>query len=236
MESLQFQKAEYADPQRKCVLCSGAIGSSFFQLAGQTVCPNCADQARAVKSNLGRGVLYGVGAAVACSICYALITFVTGLQLAIASIAVGFLVGRAVRIGSGSGGRRLQILAVALTYLSITTSYVPLLIKDLRDNPKLKTHATAGKDAGSTTTPQTQSVEVITKETSAPSFGQALLALAFLIGIGLISPFLSLAGGVGGIIGLAIIYFGLMQAWKQTAGSPHVLAGPYTLQQNPSAG
>jgi len=223
MESLQFQKAEYADPQRKCVLCSGAIGSSYFQLAGQTVCPTCAEKARAAKSNLGRGVLYGVGAALACSACYAIITIVTGLQLAIASIAVGFLVGRAVRIGSGSGGRRLQILAVALTYLSITTSYVPLLVKDLGENAQSKSQATSGK------TPQAEPAEVKTKETVAPSVGGFLLALGIMVGIAFISPFLGLAGGVGGIIGIAIIYFGLMQAWKQTAGSPHVLTGPFTL-------
>jgi hypothetical protein len=232
MESLQFQKAEYADPQRKCVLCSSAIGISFFQLAGQTVCPNCAEQARAqaAKSTFSRGLLYGAGAALACSICYAVITMVTGLQLAIASIAVGFLVGRAVRIGSRSGGRRLQILAVALTYLSITTSYVPLLIKDMRDNPKLRARATAGKSAEPTpAAPQVEPAEVTTKETRTPSFGGLLLAVGLLVGIALISPFFGLAAGVGGIIGIAIIYFGLMQAWKQTAGSPHVLAGPFTL-------
>ena len=232
MESLQFQKAEYAEPQRKCVLCSSAIGSSFFQLAGQTVCPNCAEQARAqaAKSTFGRGLLYGAGAALACSVCYAVITIVTGLQLAIASIAVGFLVGRAVRIGSRSGGRRLQILAVALTYLSITTSYVPLLIKDLRDNPKLKAQATAGKSVEPTpSAPQAEAGTVTAKETPTPSLGRLLLAVGFLVGIAFVSPFFGLTAGVGGIIGIAIIYFGLMQAWKQTAGSPHVLTGPFTL-------
>jgi hypothetical protein len=231
MESLQFQKAEYADPQRKCVLCSGAIGNSFFQLAGQTVCPTCAEQTRAGKSNLARGALYGAGAALACSVCYAVITMVTGLQLAIASIAVGFLVGRAVRIGSGSGGRRLQILAVALTYLSITASYTPLLIKDLREQADTKKTQASGRTAE----PQAQPAEVSTKTVEPLSFGGLLGAIALLIGIAFISPFLGLAGGLGGIIGIAIIYFGLMQAWKQTAGSPHVLAGPFTLEENPSA-
>jgi hypothetical protein len=161
---------------------------------------------------------------------------VTGLQLAIASIAVGFLVGRAVRIGSGSGGRRLQILAVALTYLSITTSYLPLVIKDMREQAHTKSEAIAGKNPQQTSpAPDVQSAEVTTT-TGTPSLGAVLLAIVVMIGFALISPFLSLAGGVGGIIGIAIIYFGLMQAWKQTAGSPHVLAGPYTLEENPSAG
>jgi hypothetical protein len=182
---------------------------------------------------MARGVLYGAGAALACSVCYAIITIVSGVQLAIASIAVGFLIGRAVRVGSGSGGRRLQILAVALTYLSITTSYTPLLIKDLREQADTKKAKSASQTPAN---PQAQAAEVSTKMVERPSFVALLAAIALLIGIAFISPFLGLAGGVGGIIGIAIIYFGLMQAWKQTAGSPHVLAGPFTLEQNPSAG
>jgi hypothetical protein len=186
---------------------------------------------------MARGVLYGAGAALACSVCYAIITIVTGLQLAIASIAVGFLIGRAVRVGSGSGGRRLQILAVALTYLSITTSYTPLLIKDLREQADTKKTQAAAKSATQApTAPQDQPAEVTTTTARPPSFVGLLAAIALLIGIAFVSPFFGLAGGVGGIIGIAIIFFGLRQAWKQTAGSPHVLAGPFTLEENPSAG
>jgi len=238
MESLQFQKAEYSDPRRKCVLCSGVIEKSYFQLAGQTVCPTCAQQANAGQSRPShslvlRALLYGVGAALVCSICYAVITYATGLELAIAAIAVGYLVGRAVRIGSnGLGGRRCQIIAVVLTYLSITTSYIPLLIKGTRE--PAHDSDTATPSVGNQDTPQNPEAQLKGSLNQA-SFPSGLV-LGALLGVALISPFLGLTEGVGGLLGLAIIIFGLLQAWKQTARKGYVLSGPYTLNESPSAG
>jgi hypothetical protein len=249
MESIQFQKTEYAGQGRKCAICTSAIESSYFQLSGQTICPVCAEKAgprltRPSNSTVLRGLLYGAGAAVACSICYAIITMATGMELAIAAIAVGFLIGRAVRIGTnGLGGRRCQIIAVVLTYLSITTSYLPLLVKGMREHVEAK--AKAGATAGASKSqqqqpnePEVQAPEVQTKEavSKVPSAAGLVLGLGLLLGIALISPFLGLMEGVGGLIGLAIVAFGLMQAWKQTGRPPQVLAGPYKLEENPSAG
>jgi hypothetical protein len=56
-----------------------------------------------------------------------------------------------------------------------------------------------------------------------------VVAIAVIIAIAFVSPFLGLAGGIGGIIGLAIIFFGLSQAWKQTHRDERLLMGPYTL-------
>ena len=233
MESLQFQKAEYADPRRKCVMCATVIEHSYFQLSGQTICPACAERAgarlsRPANSTVMRGLLYGAGAALACSICYAIITMATGMELAIAAIAVGYLIGRAVRIGSnGLGGRRCQIIAVVLTYLSITTAYIPLLIKGMREQVNTQAGATAGAGKSQQETPKQP--EPQTKEVAkVPSAAGLVLGVAVLLGIALISPFLGLMEGVGGILGLAIISFGLLQAWRQTARPPHVLAGPFT--------
>jgi hypothetical protein len=241
MESLQFQKAEYADPRRKCAICTSVIENSYFQLSGQTICSGCAETvgprlSRPGNSMVLRGLLYGAGAALACSICYAIITMATGMELAIAAIAVGYLIGRAVRIGShGLGGRRCQIIAVILTYLSITTSYLPLLVKGMQEQVEKKAGATAGATKNQQEPPQQPDVQ--TKEVAkVPSLATLILGFGLLLGIALISPFLGLMGGVGGLIGLAIIAFGLMQAWKQTAGPSQVLAGPYKLEENPSAG
>jgi hypothetical protein len=122
---------------------------------------------------------------------------VSGLELALVSIAVGYLVGRAIRIGTGGlGGRRLQIAAVALTYLAITISYVPLIIRQI-DAPAAK----------------------------------IVSALPTLLGIALVSPLLSLREGVGGILGIAIILFGMLQAWRQTARDGRLLMGPYGLNE-----
>ncbi len=53
---------------------------------------------------------------------------ISGYQLSIIAIAVGFLVGRAVRWATGGrGGVIYQVLAVCLTYAAIAFSWVPFL-------------------------------------------------------------------------------------------------------------
>lgn len=82
--------------------------------------------------SLSRPLLFGTGAAIVCSAGYAVITLLSGLELALIAILVGYLVGRAVRLGAnGVGGRPFQIMAVVLTYLSITISYVPLILRQV---------------------------------------------------------------------------------------------------------
>src|SRR5262249_59140123 len=55
----------------------------------------------------------------------------TGANWALIAIVVGFMVGGAVRKGTGNrGGRLYQLLAVFLTYSSIVAMNVPLLIEE----------------------------------------------------------------------------------------------------------
>ena len=57
------------------------------------------------------------------------------------------------------------------------------------------------------------------------SVGKAVLTL---VGIGLASPFLELQDPMHGIIGLAILFFGLQIAWRITAGVPALeVLGPF---------
>jgi hypothetical protein len=173
-----------------------------------------------------RGFLYGLGAAAACSVGYAVITLATHMQLALISILVGYLIGRAVRIGSrGLGGLRCQILAVVLTYLAITTSYVPLVIQAMADQSKKEQAKKADpvkSDSG--------------KSALRPSAGAFALGVVVITGIAIVSPFLALAGGTGGILGAIILAVGLMQAWKQTRRDERLLMGPYTLEERPALG
>jgi hypothetical protein len=222
MDSLQFQKAEFEDPRPKCAACRKPMEGSYFQLAGHNICGTCADTVRRRQAHpqaqaLLRGFLYGLGAAVGCAIVYAVITLATGMSLALLSIAVGYLVGRAVRIGAGGlGGRRCQILAVALTYFAITISYAPVIVKEMRESPKLKT-------------------ERVKAESVRTKVGPVTLAagIAAISAISLAAPFLALAGGAGGIIGLIIVFLGLAQAWRLTARDPRMLTGPYAFAEGP---
>ncbi len=225
MDSLQFQKAEFEDPRPKCAACRKPMGSSYFQLARHNICEACAEavekrQARPQGPALLRGFLYGMGAAVGCAIVYAIVTFATGMSLALLSIAVGYLVGRAVRIGAGGvGGRRCQILAVALTYFAITMSYAPVIVKEMRDSPKLKAERAKAESVRTKVGPVT-----------------LVAGIAAISAISLAAPFLALAGGASGIIGLIIVFLGLAQAWRLTARDRRVLTGPYTFQPEQAVG
>lgn len=204
MDSIQFQKAEFADSSPQCSTCKSALNGAYYHLSGQAICAVCAEQARLgqqrpANASVLRGLVWGAGAAAVSSGAYAVIVMATGLELALVAIAVGFLVGRSVRRGSdGLGGRRCQAAAVLLTYLAITMSYIPLIMKS----------------------PTVAAVHV-------SPVTVAIVALAY--------PVLALTDGISGILGIAIIAFGLMQAWKQTARDPRVLTGPYTLEEGTSS-
>ncbi len=54
-------------------------------------------------------------------------------------------------------------------------------------------------------------------------------SLLMLLGIGLVSPFLALKEGMGGLLTLLIIFFGLQRAWHLTGRTNVLVMGPYQL-------
>jgi hypothetical protein len=220
VDSLQFQKAEYASDGPKCAACQATIDRDYYHLAGQTVCPPCAekarsDQQRPPNSAVIRGLLFGAGAALACSIGYAIIRWNLDSDWALFAIAVGYVVGKAVRKGSkGLGGRRCQVIALALTYVAITFSYLPVMFKEISQRGDAKQ-----KQEQKSATPA---------ETREPlTAGNIVIVAAFTIGLALAVPLLGLSAGFSGIITIIIIGLGLMQAWRLTARDPRLLMGPY---------
>ena len=135
---LQFQRAEPLTASgaaiRRCAACQQIVPDKYYHAQGQVVCPTCAERIKAGQqapptSSLFRAFLYGLGAAVAGCAIYAAVSIATGYEFALMAIVVGVMVGKAIRYAShGLGGRPQQILAVALTYFGITTSYVPVAI------------------------------------------------------------------------------------------------------------
>src|SRR5439155_26102796 len=92
----------------------------------------------------GLGLLAAIGG----SVLYYAVAAITGYELAIVAIAVGFMVGKAVRRGSGNrGGRAYQVLAIVLTYFAIVSTYIPLAVKEfgskgaLADSARFGTHS-----------------------------------------------------------------------------------------------
>ena len=166
-----------------------------------------------------RGILYGAGTALACCIGYAAIIMITGLEIGLVAILVGYLVGTAVRKGSqGFGGKRCQIAAVALTYLAITFSYIPVGIQQLRKESQAKSADQSKATAEKQDVKQAEPL---------PTAGGFFFAVVFLAGIVIVSPFLELANGVGGILGIFIIFLGLQRAWAITGRADVQVHGPF---------
>ena len=226
---LQFQHAEplpaegTADANaQRCVVCKQPIGATYFHAQGQVVCPGCAERIQSGQQappaiSLGAAALYGAAAALAGCILYAAVAILLNLEIGIVAILVGVMVGKAVRAGSkGLGGRPQQILAVLLTYFSITTSYIPVYFHQLSKNPKqleaIKKKSAEARQAEPAKPPRAPGV---------------LAAIVVLVLIFAAAPFFGLATGVGGIISLFIIFIGLRQAWRLTARSEILVMGPY---------
>lgn len=241
LTGLQFGKAEYEDNRPKCGACRAVLEHSYYQLAGQNICPTCAEvvktqQGRPKNTWVMRGALYGAGMAAGCSIVYAIITWVTHMELALIAILVGYLIGKAVRKGSnGLGGRRCQVLAVALTYIAITFGYIPLVVKSVIN--VVNRHAAAATEQqkagqpGSTAAPPAKPPKLGPVAAVITIVAVAVVVVAF----ALAAPFIKLSAGLGGILGLFIIFLGLQRAWQLTARDNRLLMGPYELEGQPAS-
>ena len=204
MDDLQFEKAEFNDHKAlgNCVMCTKVLADQYWHANGQNICPNCAaniefTQQAPARAVLAKGALYAAGAAIGCAIAYAAILIITKYELALISIAVGWLVGKAVRQGTGGqGGRAVQYIAVAATYIAISGSLFFQIAYSLFQEGK-----------------------------TASLSGYFTLAI-----VSLGKPFFELSEGFQGILGVAILFFGLHQAWQQTRGIEITLAGPYPVQ------
>ena len=89
------------------------------------------EAARADTEGLACGVrsriLFGIGGAVVGFALYVTFALATGLIIGWVSVAVGYIVGKAMHMGSrGVGGRRYQVVAVLLTYFAVRCRPCPL--------------------------------------------------------------------------------------------------------------
>ena len=137
MTDLQFERAEFGGGPAgtTCTGCHQPIAGDYFDVNGQPFCPACkASLLQAHGAEPGgpaffRAFVAGTGAGAVGSALYYVVAAISGYQLSIIAIAVGFLVGKAVRWGTGGrGGLTFQLLAVALTYVAIAFSDLPFIL------------------------------------------------------------------------------------------------------------
>jgi uncharacterized protein (DUF983 family) len=221
----QFATAEYAagPPEPTCKSCGQRIIGAFYRVNGAPTCAACTqrlqqEQPQDSHKAFMRGLMFGSGAAIVGFAMYVAFALMTGLVIGYVSLAVGYLVGKAITVGSrGVRGRRYQIAAVLLTYVAVSLATVPITLSVHMKHKRAEQQAqTAAPDAGSTTAP----APAAKPRMSLPR------AIGVLTVLGLVSPFLRLADPMHGIIGLIILLIGLRIAWQLTAAKPLDITGP----------
>ena len=218
----QFATAEFAPgaPKLACAACKQPIAGQFFKINGSPTCAECTSkiQAQFPKDSHAafvRALGFGIAGAVAGFALYVIFALTTGLVIGWVSLAVGFIVGKAMSFGSGGvGGRRYQVTAVLLTYLAVSMSAVPIAIHQMRQH-QAQTQSQAPAQSGEKT--------AVLKS---PHMNLAR-ALGVLTLLGIASPFLDLQNPVHGLIGLVILFVGIRFAWRFTAASTLDVSGPH---------
>lgn len=243
-------------PSPSCARCAAAIATTFYQIDGTVVCPDCrsalehplGSRLRRSSAAVGLGMLAAVGGGAL----YFAVAATTGREFGLVATIVGFLVGKAVRTGSrGRGGWGYQALAVSLTYLAIVSTNIPLIARDLQNLP-----ARAARSAGERTRretlsstpndhpvsasaasepgaaqpaaefPVTQAGNPIRRPSARPHIGFG----TFVLGIGallLLAAMAPIAAGSSNIMGLLIIGIAIGVAWMLNLRGTVQITGPY---------
>src|SRR5262249_26107046 len=156
------------------------------------------------------------GAAIAGFALYFGVLKVTGMEIGLISIVVGFMVGAAVRKGSeGRGGALYQVTAVFLTYLAIAVSYSALVIPQFFDQIKAKQAAAAEQAENADNAGVDKAVDDQPDDEAVAQ--KPLTPVELVIGIALLCAFmlaLPIVAGFSQPIGLAIVAFALWEAYK----------------------
>ena len=240
----QFETAEFqAKPGTDtCSVCNQPISGTYFRVNNHMACSACTER---LKSSIpkdshaafARAVTFGAGAAVAGLVLYAVVGIVTGLMIGYVSLAVGWLVGKAMMKGSGGlGGRRYQIVALLFTYAAVSMAAIPMAIAEFSKEKKQRAEnsAPAPQPSGSAN-PRSPGPEGGQSAASNPESGSTgkhmsfASAIGYLALLGLASPFLELGSSpLNGLIGLVILFVGIRIAWQLTRGHPPlVVEGPF---------
>jgi hypothetical protein len=255
-DPLQFERAELQEPAAaeaqgvQCAFCQTPIHSVYFDLNGQTACDACRLQAEAeLRTRPGvrgflRSLAAGFGAAVLGSAIYYGVRELTGYEVGLISILVGFMVGGAVRWGArGKGGWVYQTLAIGLTYLAIVSTYIPVIVQSFQNGTEgadqaamAEVTAPAVDPATGPATPGVQPAKAAAVPEDAAEdeggLGMMLLATALITALAMVAPFLA---GFDNIIGLLIIGFGLWEAWRLNKRSRLEVLGPYAISPGKAA-
>lgn len=249
-EPLQFENADYtgeASGRLTCTVCHREIVKTYYEINGKSVCDECRALLKERMTGgsgplrLARAVLFGTIAAVGGAALYFAVLKITGLEIALISILVGFMVGSAVRSGSRHrGGLAYQVVAILLTYTAIALSYGAFaLLPFLMPGAMVVMEEEPAKVEAKPLDPAQGDAKHDALDAQAqPGNGQPgpkpeavrltvfdLISMPFLIFL-LESPIRS---NLTSPIGMLIIGFALWEAWKLNRPMPLVFNGPFSV-------
>ena len=230
-----------------CAACQQPITDAYFEAGGQVFCPRCRENYQAEQTGgsrvgrLFRAVVFGTLAGIGGTIIWFGVRQLTGYEVGLIAVVVGFMVGGAVRAGSrGRGGAFYQLLAVFITYCAIVANYVPdvfqALFEDYEKDRSAVVAATAPASQPSTQPEATTTgsapnpAATSTGDGESMGAGGAIVALIIIslvaFAIAFVAPVLA---GFENIIGLLIIGFALWEAWKINKRTVVNFTGPYAV-------
>lgn len=251
---LQFDRAERPGASAAaagCTVCKLPITGTYFEINGKVVCPRCRGRIMAhwqrgsASGRFWRALGLGALAAALGAGLYFGIAALTGYELGLVAVVVGFLVGAGVRKGSnGRGGGRYQLLAMFLTYSAIVATDSSLIVRELRKESRARadsTHTATDTSAGlasgrpqlTATTPEPSPLAPGTPRPKLPTRFRGLgvvLGLVVLLGIAYAAP---IAIGMASPLHLLIAGIALYEAWKLNKGVALRVTGPYQAAPQP---
>lgn len=235
-QGLDFEHADYGTSDEgggarpvSCSICAGPISDAYFTRDAAFVCARCEGPARTAGpsgssfTRLLGAVAAGTFAAIIASALWMAVTEITGYEIGLIAIAVGWIVGVAIQIGNrGVGGIPYQVIAVFLTYTAVVMTYVPMLAAELETQWTQPSSAAATSE-GNDGALEGDEADVVDEGQMSPEDAVVaawIVAIPFAYAV----PFLS---GFENAIGILIIGFALYQAWKMTAKRQIEWAGPF---------
>jgi hypothetical protein len=222
MSETDFERAQFDDPRSStivCRLCDSAPGASYYSLNGHNVCPTCLDGARAgqKKSSFLKALALGIAAGAVGAVVYYGIRLATGYDLALITILLGSIVGVAVRRGAGGSQSALyRVMAVAIAWIAMSSTYVPLLADALNESVSKEEQGAAPGEAGAAEDPATP-------EDTARARSVIVWGVSAVLSLGVPLLFVMELE----VLGLIIFGVGLWEAWRRSAAPPFVVTGPF---------
>ena len=207
-----------------CASCGQDLRETYYGVFGRLACERCHSTAQlaweqaSVIGPVLRAGAYGILAAAAGAVVWYAVAAATGYEVLPLSMAVGGLIGWAVRKGSQSrGGWVYQAAAIVLTYAAIASTYMPAVARALtvrlETRANMVAEARPASDAGTASAPRGGPVRV-----GATRFWLAVATIAFQF------PLLAESQSVKGIM---IILAALFVAFAVNHRPRPALEGPY---------